>query len=85
MKSRFNLNNRTLTVSAIAMGLILWSLLLFANSEQNRSQMQPADAQASSSSAREVTVRLPGLDSISAALIAALLYFGSLALFVPRS
>lgn len=42
------------------MGLILWSLLPFANSEQNRSQMQLADAQASSSSALEVTVRLAG-------------------------
>lgn len=60
MKTLFELDNQTLTASAIAMVLILWMLVPSANDDTTQRQVQAAIAQDTSSSALEVNARLAG-------------------------
>ena len=60
MKIPFELDNKTLTVSATAMALLLWTLLPSTNDAWNLGQVQAASTQATSSSALEVNARLAG-------------------------
>ena len=60
MKIPFELDNKTLTVSATAMALLLWTLLPSTNVAWNLGQVQAASAEATSSSALEVNARLAG-------------------------